>query len=139
MIHKIQIVTFAFLFSLSIASYATENTSHIELSQYDIGRIELNKRSDIKQAQVLSDESDAFTDKITKCAESKKLQRFECYCLHPKEITHLKNTYEKLIELYPAWKDNEIFWQRKDSGHNVSFQILLGKLRFMLFETKCPT
>ena len=113
-------VIFILMFSISFNSSAA-----------DLGGVTtLGKPTDVADAKTLNDALDSLSNRVTECANKKEIQPRECYCHYPKEISQLRESYEKALKLHPAWQDQVLEWEH-------SFLSLKGLRRQL--ETKCPT
>lgn len=98
-----------------------------------IETIQLTKTEDIKDASTLNEAIDSTSNKVMECVQGKLAPSSECFCLYPKELSHLKKVYEDTLKQHPNWKDKAISYMQ--NGRTIATS-LYGVGRQL--EVKCP-
>ena len=120
--------------ALFLAYIIVPTLSHAE-NMEKVEPIHLTAHEDIQDAIIVSNAIDKMSSLVMNCIENEIASPAECPCLHKEELDNVKNAYNKAIEKHPNWKDQVIFYTKKNDSY--SYNISFGGLRRQL-EIDCP-
>ena len=99
--------------------------------------IEVTDPKDQASVKMLNDTLEALSKKVTACVDAGGKPE-TCRCSDPQNLAALRMSYDSLIKLHPAWKDQLLSYQTVDKqGRNISGTLVLQNLRRQLEALKC--